>query len=431
MSSHFRINHGNIFNQQLQAVQPAPVMSRELSMFPLPPLVRSKLAATGYVMVDDIINSKPSELGKELGIGVEAALDLLRLVCGDLTLDEKITAVPAQPQCATSSRRLCPAGSMLEESMTAWDLVQDMITRQQFVVTFSQKLDELLGGGVPLGRITEFCGAPGIGKTQVCLQLAVDVQIPECFGGNDGQAVFIDTEGSFLVERVVDIAQAAVEHCHYIESSQQCVALDDAANNFKLDRVLKGIHYFRCYDYCQLIAVVNTMAEFLREHTAVKLLIIDSIAFHFRHDFDDFSLRTRVLNGITQSLTKLAGLHKLAVVLTNQMTTKVGGTGGSRPSGESQLIPALGESWGHACTLRMILYWDKQQRWALLYKSPSRMEAIVPYQITTAGVRDVCSDKSPSATGHEKDSNDNDSVKEDIGNIPFNPVKRLRPNTKL
>lgn len=48
------------------------------------------------------------------------------------------------------------------------------------------------------------------------MQLSVDVQIPVCFGGNGGQAVYIDTEGSFVVERLVDIAQATVKHCHFI-----------------------------------------------------------------------------------------------------------------------------------------------------------------------------------------------------------------------
>jgi RAD51-like protein 2 len=35
------------------------------------------------------------------------------------------------------------------------------------VVTFCERLDDMLGGGVPSGKITEFCGAPGIGKTQI------------------------------------------------------------------------------------------------------------------------------------------------------------------------------------------------------------------------------------------------------------------------
>ena len=50
------------------------------------------------------------------------------------------------------------------------------------------------------------------------MQLSVDVQIPVCFGGNAGHAVYIDTEGSFVVERLADIAQAAIRHCRFIAS---------------------------------------------------------------------------------------------------------------------------------------------------------------------------------------------------------------------
>lgn len=35
------------------------------------------------------------------------------------------------------------------------------------IVTFCEQLDEMLGGGVATGKITEFCGPPGIGKTQM------------------------------------------------------------------------------------------------------------------------------------------------------------------------------------------------------------------------------------------------------------------------
>ena len=45
------------------------------------------------------------------------------------------------------------------------------------------------------------------------LQLCIDVQIPECFGGLGGEAVFVDTEGSLVAQRVADMAQAAVQHC--------------------------------------------------------------------------------------------------------------------------------------------------------------------------------------------------------------------------
>ncbi len=140
------------------------------------------------------------------------------------------------------------------------------------VITFCRQLDTLLGGGVQTGTITEFCGTisskqfdietiycfyflgvPGIGKTQLgyyitallaseylncwmcSIQLALDVQIPECFRGRGGTAVYlgklvtclrfeshqifsffhkreIDTEGSFIPERAAGMASELAKH---------------------------------------------------------------------------------------------------------------------------------------------------------------------------------------------------------------------------
>lgn len=78
----------------------------------------------------------------ELGIGVEAAVDLLRLV------------------------RDGRNGTTMRPATTAWDLINDA-QLQQPITTFSLQLDELFGGGIPVGKLTEFCGAPGVGKTQL------------------------------------------------------------------------------------------------------------------------------------------------------------------------------------------------------------------------------------------------------------------------
>jgi len=45
----------------------------------------------------------------------------------------------------------------------------------------------------------------------------------------------------------------------------------------------------------------------------VKLIIIDSIAFHFRQDFHDMAQRTRVLAEMAQKLMHLAEERDLAV----------------------------------------------------------------------------------------------------------------------
>ena len=68
------------------------------------------------------------------------------------------------------------------------------------------------------------------------------------------------------------------------------------------------------------------------------------------------------------------------VVLMNQVTTKI-------TAHTAQLAPALGESWSHACTNRIILYWEDNQRMARLVKSPSQKGDTVPFIITEHGIR--------------------------------------------
>lgn len=52
------------------------------------------------------------------------------------------------------------------QNLTALDLLHQEET-QGNIVTFCSKLDTVLGGGIPVGRTTEICGVPGIGKTQL------------------------------------------------------------------------------------------------------------------------------------------------------------------------------------------------------------------------------------------------------------------------
>ncbi|KAK1800685.1 hypothetical protein P4O66_005890 [Electrophorus voltai] len=198
-------------------------------------------------------------------------------------------------------------------------------------------------------------------------------------GGLGGKTVYIDTEGGFLVQRAAEVARAAAEHCALLaEDTEQRAALED----FTLEKILSNIFLIRCHDYVELLAETYLLPNLLQKCAEVKLVVIDSIAFPFRHDFEDFSQRTRLLNSLAQQLNQLANQQQTAVVLTNQMTTKVS-------NGQSKLVPALGESWGHAATEKLILHWEEDKRLASLYKSPRQMEATVQYQITGQGFRDA------------------------------------------
>ncbi|XP_062500278.1 DNA repair protein RAD51 homolog 3-like isoform X2 [Corticium candelabrum] len=268
------------------------------------------------------------------------------------------------------------------ESATALDLFHtERSTR--FIVTFGAAMDEMIGGGIPLGKITEFLGEPGCGKTQMCFQLAVDVTIPEEFGGVDGEAVYLDTEGTFVVDRVVDIAVAAHNHLENVAKLTRDNIQTEILSALSLKHMIAAIHYVRCLNHLELLFQVSLLPDFIQEHPKVKLIIIDSIAFPFRQECDDSNVKTRILSDLGQSLLHLASVHHLAVVLTNHVTTRF------LQTEDKCLLPALGESWGHSCYNRLLLERTRGSRYATLLKSPYKQSLRVPFQLTADGVRDA------------------------------------------
>lgn len=87
----------------------------------------------------------------ELKVTPSEALEIVRVVAGGQGEGSDTAASPAAP---------------LHAGQSALALLQEEESRGS-IVTFCAKLDEMLGGGVPLGKITEICGAPGLGKTQL------------------------------------------------------------------------------------------------------------------------------------------------------------------------------------------------------------------------------------------------------------------------
>ncbi|SPT17375.1 unnamed protein product [Triticum aestivum] len=291
-------------------------------------------------------------------------------------------------------------------AQNAWDMLSEEQS-QKHITTGSGDLNGILGGGIHCKEVTEIGGVPGIGKTQLGIQLAINVQIPVDYGGLGGKAIYIDTEGSFMVERVYQIAEGCISDimeyfpCHHDKSSS-------GQENLQPESFLAGIYYFRICSYTEQIAVINYLEKFLGEHKDVRIVIIDSVTFHFRQDFDDLALRTRVLSGLSLKLMKLSKSYNLAVVLLNQVTTKF-------TEGSFQLTLALvtasrqhlrrgwmlahkisfpsriadSDSWSHSCTNRLILYWKGNERCAYLDKSPSLPVASTPYAVTSKGVRDA------------------------------------------
>ncbi|PKI70414.1 hypothetical protein CRG98_009189 [Punica granatum] len=214
---------------------------------------------------------------------------------------------------------------------------EELFTR---ITTSSADLDNILGGGISCKEVTEIGGIPGIGKTQIGIQLAVNVQIPVDCRGLGGKAIYIDTEGSFMVERVLQIAKACAE--------EMSANYDFSRNGLPSGQVLmqpqdflENIICYRVCSYTEQIALVN-------------------------------------------SLDKIICAHR-EVVLLNQAANKY-------TEGSLQLSLALGDSWSHACTNRIILYWNGNERYAYIDKSPSLRSRSAPYAVTSSGIRNLVSD---------------------------------------
>jgi RAD51-like protein 2 len=267
---------------------------------------------------------------------------------------------------------------------------------------------------------------PGVGKTQLSIQLALDVQIPACFPqGINGKCIYIDTEGSFHIERAHTMAEAVSQHLKktmygkrkpdgtYELEPNIKAARESAVLQYTTEQFLDGIYLIRAHDSTELLAVVNRLPSLMDQILNVKLILIDSIAFPFRQRLHDVATRTRLIAGIALTLQKIAHERQVAVVVTNHVTSKFNKNKGQKHYDEdrapdefenviiadssirdifntsTELLPALGDTWSHAVTNRMMMHFHKGDRCASLMKSSSLKCSSCVFTITEDGIRDI------------------------------------------
>jgi len=233
-------------------------------------------------------------------------------------------------------------------------------------ITMNAKtLNDLLGGGIETGSVTEFHGAFGSGKSQVGFQLAVNVQRPLEEGGLDGGCLFIDTENTFRPERIVQIALG--------------LKMDP-------DKVLENITVGRAYNSDHQMILAEKAPELIKSKN-IKLVVVDSLTALFRSDFvgrGTLATRQQKLNRHLHTLQKLADVYGVAIYVTNQVM--------SRPDilfGDPT-VPIGGHILGHFSTYRVYLRKSKgENRIARMVDSPNLPEKDCLFRVCPDGVRDV------------------------------------------
>ncbi len=232
------------------------------------------------------------------------------------------------------------------------------------ITTGSRNLDNLLGGGIETKNITEFFGEFGTGKTQICHQLAVNVQLPPERGGLGKKAVYIDTEGTFRWERIEAMAKA--------------LGLDP-------DQVMENILYVRAVNSDHQMAVVEELRSLIPKEN-IGLVVVDSITSHFRAEYpgrENLAARQQKLNRHLHQLMSLAELYNVAIVITNRVM--------ARPDvfyGDPTMAVG-GHVLGHAPGIRVQLKKSRgNRRIARVVDAPHLPESEAVFVITDAGIRD-------------------------------------------
>jgi len=297
--------------------------------------VAEKLREAGYVSLESIAAASISEI-KDVGLGESSAIKIINAARDNLDMGFE----------------------------TGLDFMKkrENIGR---ITTGSKEFDSLIGGGVETQAITELYGKFGSGKTQVAHQLAVNVQTPKEDGGLNGTVIFIDTENTFRPERIKQMAEA---------------------KKLDAEKILKGIHVARAYNSDHQMLLVDKASD-LAEGYKTKLVIVDSLTAHFRAEYTGrgtLADRQQKLNRLLHALQrKLADLHDIAVIVTNQVM--------SRPDvmfGDPT-VPIGGHIVGHHSTFRLYLRKSKgNKRIARLVDSPSMPDGECIFEVDTPGVLD-------------------------------------------
>ncbi|MHA1728822.1 MAG: DNA repair and recombination protein RadA [Promethearchaeota archaeon] len=296
-----------------------------------------KLEDSGYNTLQALVMIPPSIIQEDCGIGEKTA--------------EKIIQA---------------AREVLNLEYTSAEKVWEKRKKLSKITTGCNSIDDLLGGGIETGGITELFGEYRTGKTQICHQLCLTVQLPKSEGGLEGNALYIDTEGTFRPERLIQMAEGR--------------GLDP-------NKILKNVYTARAYNSQHQVILVKDAHQKITELN-IKIIIVDSLISHFRSEYigrGTLANRQQKMNQHIHDLIRLANIYPdLAIVITNQVQSKPDTFFGdpNRATG--------GHILAHASTVRAYLRKGKgEQRVMKMIDAPNLPEGECIFVITENGIVDV------------------------------------------
>jgi len=190
--------------------------------------------------------------------------------------------------------------------MTEFIVAEEINEDVEYITTGSSELNGILGGGIATGKLTEVYGPFKSGKTNLAHTIAVAIQLPKAQGGLGAATAYIDTENTFSREKIKRIAK-----------------------RFGLDpsKILSHIYHARIYSSDHQAQMISK-AEALCKTRNVRLIVVDSLMALMRAEYVGIGMLARrqgVLNNMIHALSRVAETYNAAVLVTNQVATKMMG----------------------------------------------------------------------------------------------------------
>lgn len=303
------------------------------------------------------------------GVGPATAQKLRELGFHTIEALAMATAKELEPAGISDKKALAIISAARSSIGVSFMRADELLKIRQKVLrltTGSRALDKLLGGGLETQAITEFYGEYGSGKSQICHQLCVNVQLPPEKGGLNGAALYIDTENTFRTERIVQMSKHL---------------------GLNPEEVARNIIYAEAYTSDHQIFLLENADEVIKENN-VKLIVIDSLTAHFRSEYigrEMLASRQQRLNQHLHKLLRLARAFNAVAVVTNQVMAKPDMFFGDAIS------PIGGHIVGHTSHTRVYLRKAPRgpTRIARLVSSPYLPEGEDVFKITENGVEDI------------------------------------------
>ena len=296
--------------------------------------------------------------------------------------------------------------------MTDFTTAAEINEHVEIITTGSEGLNKILGGGIQTGKLTEVFGPFKSGKTNLSHSIAVTVQLPKNKGGLDGSVAYIDTENTFSKEKIKRIA-----------------------TRFGMDpsKVLSRLYHSRIYSSDHQSQMIQK-AESLCKSRNVKLIIVDSLMALMRNEYVGIGMlarRQQVLNNMIHGLSRIAETYNCAVLLTNQVATKMMGMF----SGDDAIG---GNIVAHGCHFRVMFKTkgfssnNSLKRRAVIVDAPDLPPEECEFYITPAGIADtdkVDFEEVGDAEEYDIEALYEESGNEDSQNISLTSVKGIGKGT--